>query len=125
MPSTSTGTSTVTSTTTTTSAKGTLRRARRGPTTPMDRPRRYDDVVIHPSAVVDALASIGARTRVWHFSHVMAGAVIGEDCVIGQGCFVASTARVGRGVKLQNNVSDVDGVVLEDDVFCGPSAVFT
>jgi UDP-2-acetamido-3-amino-2,3-dideoxy-glucuronate N-acetyltransferase len=80
---------------------------------------------IHPTAVVDAPVSIGARTRVWHFSHVMAGAVIGDDCVIGQGCFVASAARVGHRVKLQNHVSVVDGVELEDEVFCGPSAVFT
>jgi UDP-2-acetamido-3-amino-2,3-dideoxy-glucuronate N-acetyltransferase len=74
---------------------------------------------------VDSLASIGARTKIWHFSHVMGGALIGEDCVVGQGCFVATTAVLGRGVKLQNHVSVFDGVELEDDVFCGPSAVFT
>src|SRR5581483_10240428 len=80
---------------------------------------------IHTSAIIDAGASIGPRTRIWHFCHVMAGASIGADCVIGQGCFVASTAVIGSGVKLQNNVSIFDGVVLEDHVFCGPGAVFT
>jgi UDP-2-acetamido-3-amino-2,3-dideoxy-glucuronate N-acetyltransferase len=80
---------------------------------------------IHPSALVDPPASIGPGTRIWHFCHVMAGATIGADCVIGQGCFVASTAVIGSRVKLQNNVSVFDGVVLEDDVFCGPGAVFT
>jgi UDP-2-acetamido-3-amino-2,3-dideoxy-glucuronate N-acetyltransferase len=80
---------------------------------------------IHPTAVVDPGASLGARTRIWHFSHVMAGAVIGENCVVGQGCFVAASAVIGHAVKIQNNVSVYDGVVLEDDVFCGPSVVFT
>lgn len=80
---------------------------------------------IHPTAVVDPGASLGARTRIWHFAHVMAGAVIGDDCVVGQGCFVAASAVIGRSVKIQNNVSVYDGVVLEDEVFCGPSCVFT
>ena len=80
---------------------------------------------VHPSAVVDAPVRIGARTRVWHFVHVMSGATIGDDCVIGQGCFVAGTARVGARVRIQNGVSVYDGVVLEDDVFCGPGVVFT
>jgi UDP-2-acetamido-3-amino-2,3-dideoxy-glucuronate N-acetyltransferase len=82
-------------------------------------------VQIHPTAVVDEPVSIGPGTRIWHFSHVMSGALIGSGCVIGQGCFVASGAVIGSGVKLQNHVSVFDGVVLEDDVFCGPSAVFT
>jgi len=80
---------------------------------------------IHPTAVVDAPVSIGARTSIWHFCHVMAGARIGADCVLGQNCFVAATAVVGDRVKLQNNVSVYDGVILEDEVFCGPSMVFT
>jgi UDP-2-acetamido-3-amino-2,3-dideoxy-glucuronate N-acetyltransferase len=75
--------------------------------------------------VVDPGARVGERTRLWHFSHVMAGAVIGDDCVVGQGCFVASGAVVGARVRLQNNVSVFDGVELEDEVFCGPGAVFT
>ncbi len=80
---------------------------------------------IHQTAIVDAGARIGAGTRVWHFCHVMAGARIGEACTLGQNVFVASTARIGDRVKIQNNVSIYDGVELEDDVFCGPSCVFT
>jgi UDP-2-acetamido-3-amino-2,3-dideoxy-glucuronate N-acetyltransferase len=80
---------------------------------------------VHPTAVVDAGAVIGAETRIWHFCHVMGGAVIGERCSFGQGSFVAGGVRVGNGVKVQNNVSLYDGVTLEDEVFVGPSAVFT
>jgi UDP-2-acetamido-3-amino-2,3-dideoxy-glucuronate N-acetyltransferase len=80
---------------------------------------------IHAAAVVDRGASLGARTRVWHFAHVMSGAVIGDDCVVGQGCLVAASVVVGNAVRIQNNVSLYDGVVLEDEVFCGPSCVFT
>lgn len=81
--------------------------------------------MIHPSAIVDEGATLGAGTRVWHFSHVCAGAVIGAGCSLGQNVFVGDRARVGDRVKIQNNVSIYDDVVLEDDVFCGPSAVFT
>jgi UDP-2-acetamido-3-amino-2,3-dideoxy-glucuronate N-acetyltransferase len=80
---------------------------------------------VHPSAIVDAAASVGPRTRIWHFCHVMAGAIIGADCTVGQGCFVASSAVIGDRVKLQNQVNVFDGVHLEDEVFCGPGAVFT
>lgn len=80
---------------------------------------------IHPSAICDDGCRIGARTRVWHFVHVASGATIGADCVVGQGCYVAPTAVLGNGVRLQNQVSVYDGVTLEQDVFCGPSAVFT
>lgn len=80
---------------------------------------------VHESAYVDAGANVGNGTRIWHFCHVCKGAAIGERCVLGQNVYVAPTARVGNGVKLQNNVSVYDGVVLEDDVFVGPSAVFT
>lgn len=73
----------------------------------------------------DAGSVIGAGTKIWHFCHVMAGAQIGEDCSFGQNCFVAGSVVVGKGVRVQNNVSLYDGVVLEDNVFCGPSAVFT
>lgn len=80
---------------------------------------------VHPSAYVDEPCVIGAGTRIWHFCHVMAGAVIGERCVLGQNVFVANGVRVGNNVKIQNNVSLYTGVELEDDVFCGPSCVFT
>jgi UDP-2-acetamido-3-amino-2,3-dideoxy-glucuronate N-acetyltransferase len=80
---------------------------------------------VDPTAVVDPGASIGARTRIWHFCHVMSGAVIGADSSFGQGCYVAGSVRVGERVKVQNNVSLYDGVTLDDEVFVGPSAVFT
>ena len=78
----------------------------------------------HPTAVVDPGAAIGAGTSIWHFVHVMPGARIGRGCVLGQGCFVGNV-RIGDGVKVQNHVSLFDGVELEDEVFCGPSCVFT
>ena len=80
---------------------------------------------VHETAIVDPPACIGDGTRIWHFSHVMSGAVIGEHCVLGQNVFVAATGRIGNHVHLQNNVSVYDRVVLEDHVFCGPSMVFT
>lgn len=79
----------------------------------------------HPSAIVDEPAAIGEGTKIWHFSHVMAGARIGRGCVLGQNVFVGSGVIVGDNVKIQNNVSLYEGVVLEDFVFCGPSCVFT
>jgi UDP-2-acetamido-3-amino-2,3-dideoxy-glucuronate N-acetyltransferase len=79
----------------------------------------------HRTAVVERGARIGADTKVWHFCHVMAGARIGAGCVLGQNVFVAATAIVGDGCRIQNNVSIYDGVVLADQVFVGPSAVFT
>jgi UDP-2-acetamido-3-amino-2,3-dideoxy-glucuronate N-acetyltransferase len=79
----------------------------------------------HPTAVIDRGATIGAGTKVWHFCHVMAGARIGARCVLGQNVFVAGGAVVGDGCRVQNNVSIYDGVALEDEVFVGPSAVFT
>ena len=82
-------------------------------------------VTIHPSAVIDEGAEIGHGTKIWHFCHVMGGARIGRDCNLGQNVFVASGAVIGDGVKIQNNVSVYEGVVLEDEVFCGPSMVFT
>ncbi len=80
---------------------------------------------MHPSSFVDEGAQVGAGTRIWHFCHVMPGAVIGEGCTIGQNCVIMPGTRLGRNVKLQNNVSVYEGVELEDDVFCGPSMVFT
>lgn len=79
----------------------------------------------HPSAIVDEGAQIGAGTRIWHFCHISGGAEIGPNCSLGQNVYVANDVRIGHRVKVQNNVSIYDGVVLEDDVFCGPSMVFT
>ena len=83
------------------------------------------DYFAHPTAVVDEGAEIGADTRIWHFCHVMGGAKLGERCILGQNVFVASGVAMGDGCKVQNNVSLYAGVILEDEVFCGPSMVFT
>ena len=83
------------------------------------------DYFVHESSYVDEGAHIGKGTRIWHFSHVLPGAVIGENVSIGQNVNVGSKAVVGNGCKIQNNVSLYDLVELEDDVFCGPSMVFT
>ncbi|MBA2666455.1 MAG: N-acetyltransferase [Trueperaceae bacterium] len=83
------------------------------------------DAFVHESAYVDDGARIGAGTKIWHFSHVMPTAVIGEHCSLGQNVFVANHVTIGHHVKIQNNVSLYEGVVLEDHVFCGPSMVFT
>src|SRR5215210_4365085 len=83
------------------------------------------DVFVHQSSYVDEGARIGAGTKIWHFCHVMPGAVIGERCNLGQNVVVMPGAWLGNNVKVQNNVSIYEGVVLEDDVFCGPSMVFT
>jgi UDP-2-acetamido-3-amino-2,3-dideoxy-glucuronate N-acetyltransferase len=80
---------------------------------------------VHESAYVDDGAVIGAATKVWHFCHVLGGAVIGERCSLGQNVVVMNGTRIGTNVKIQNNVSVYEGVELEDDVFCGPSMVFT
>lgn len=80
---------------------------------------------VHASAIVDNGAELGAGTRVWHFAHICAGARIGRDCSFGQNVFVANDVRIGDRVKVQNNVSIYDAVTLEDEVFCGPSMVFT
>lgn len=80
---------------------------------------------IHPSAIVDDGASLGDGTCVWHWVHISAGARIGARCSFGQNVFVANDVLIGDNVKVQNNVSIYDAVTLEDDVFCGPSMVFT
>jgi UDP-2-acetamido-3-amino-2,3-dideoxy-glucuronate N-acetyltransferase len=80
---------------------------------------------IHSTAIVDAGAELGDDTRVWHFAHVCAGARIGRACSLGQNVFVGNDVSIGDRVKIQNNVSVYDAVTLEDDVFCGPSMVFT
>jgi UDP-2-acetamido-3-amino-2,3-dideoxy-glucuronate N-acetyltransferase len=84
-----------------------------------------NSVFVHESAYVDEGAAIGAGTKVWHFCHVMPGAVIGERCSLGQNVVVMNGVRIGTNCKIQNNVSIYEGVELEDDVFCGPSMVFT
>jgi UDP-2-acetamido-3-amino-2,3-dideoxy-glucuronate N-acetyltransferase len=80
---------------------------------------------IHETAIVDAGAAVGTGTRIWHWVHVSAGAVIGDDCSLGQNVYVGNDVRIGNNVKIQNNVSVYDAVTLVDDVFCGPSTVFT
>jgi len=83
------------------------------------------DYFAHESSYVDDGAVIGAGTKIWHFCHVLPGAVIGERCNLGQNVVVMGGTRLGNNVKIQNNVSIYEGVILEDDVFCGPSCVFT
>ena len=80
---------------------------------------------VHPTAVVDDPAEIGEGTKVWHFTHIMSGVRIGRNCIIGQNVFIGSGVTLGNNIKIQNNVSIYEGVILEDDVFCGPSMVFT
>ena len=80
---------------------------------------------VHPSSDVEEGVTIGEDTRIWHFCHVFSGAVLGRGCRIGQNVVIHKTVRLGDNVKVQNNVSLYDGVTLEDDVFCGPSCVFT
>lgn len=84
-----------------------------------------DDYFVEPSAIIDPGVTIGAGTRIWHFSHVLQDSIIGRNCVIGQNVMIGPRARIGDGCKIQNNVSVYEGVILENDVFCGPSAVFT
>jgi UDP-2-acetamido-3-amino-2,3-dideoxy-glucuronate N-acetyltransferase len=83
------------------------------------------DYFAHESSYIDDGAVIGAGTKIWHFCHVLPGAVIGERCNLGQNVVVMGGTRLGNNVKVQNNVSIYEGVTLEDDVFCGPSCVFT
>lgn len=83
------------------------------------------DVFIHDTAIVDQPADIGSGTKIWHWVHVMAGAKIGKGCVLGQNVYVGGKAILGNNVRVQNNVSIYDRVILADDVFCGPSMVFT
>lgn len=81
--------------------------------------------LIHPSAILDPGCHIGEGTRIWHHVHVTGGARIGRDCMLGQGCFVAATVQLGDRCRVQNHVSLYDGVILEEEVFLGPSCVFT
>jgi|HubBroStandDraft_1064217.scaffolds.fasta_scaffold00141_29 UDP-2-acetamido-3-amino-2,3-dideoxy-glucuronate N-acetyltransferase len=87
--------------------------------------QRFPGVFIHETALVDDHVAIGAGTRIWHFSHILGGVRIGTSCTIGQNVMIGPRTSIGNGCKLQNNVSVYEGVTLEDEVFCGPSAVFT
>ena len=91
----------------------------------MAEPARLPGVTIHPRAIVDDGAQLGEGCRVWHFVHISGGARIGRGCSFGQGVYVGNDVAIGDNVKIQNNVSVYDAVTLEDDVFCGPSMVFT
>lgn len=83
------------------------------------------DYFVHPTAIIDENVKIGSNTKVWHFTHVQSGASIGNNCSLGQNVNVSNNVTIGNGCKIQNNVSVYEGVTLEDDVFCGPSCVFT
>ncbi len=91
----------------------------------MQEDARFPGVAIHESAYVDEGVAIGAGTKIWHFAHVLGQTVIGENCVLGQNVMAGPRVTIGNGCKIQNNVALYDGVDLEDDVFCGPSCVFT
>jgi len=86
---------------------------------------RNPDYFLHETAYVDEPSEIGADTRIWHFSHIMAGARIGRNCIVGQNVFIDRDVEIGDGCKIQNNISIYKGVILKDRVFCGPSVVFT
>lgn len=82
-------------------------------------------VFVHETACLDDQVSLGGGTKIWHFTHILSGSVVGENCNIGQNVVIGPDVRIGKGCKIQNNVSVYKGVTLEDDVFCGPSMVFT
>ena len=83
------------------------------------------DHYIHESAIIDQNVEIGKGTKIWHFSHILENASIGENCIIGQNVFIGKNVKIGNGVKIQNNVCLFDGVEIKDNVFIGPSVVFT
>lgn len=87
--------------------------------------KMHKDVFVHESSYVDENVTIGSRTKIWHFSHILSNCDIGEDCSLGQNVVIGPNVSVGSQVKIQNNVSVYEGVKLEDGVFCGPSCVFT
>ena len=84
-----------------------------------------EDIFIHSTAVIDDNVTIGKDSKIWHFSHILSGSTVGERCNIGQNVVIGPEVSIGKGCKIQNNVSVYKGVTLEDDVFCGPSIVFT
>ena len=86
---------------------------------------RFPGALIHVSSFVDDGAVIGRGTKIWHFCHILSRTTIGENCSVGQNVMIGPNVRVGNGCKIQNNVAIYDGVELDDDVFCGPSCVFT
>jgi UDP-2-acetamido-3-amino-2,3-dideoxy-glucuronate N-acetyltransferase len=90
-----------------------------------DHPSRDKEYFIHDTTVIDKNVQIGKKTRIWHFSHVLSGSVIGKSCNIGQNVVIGPDVEIGNGCKIQNNVSVYEGVILKDNVFCGPSMVFT
>lgn len=83
------------------------------------------DYFVHPSSIIDENVKIGKGTKIWHFCHILKNTEIGENCVFGQNCMVGPNVKIGNRVKVQNNVSIYEGVEIEDEVFCGPSMVFT
>ena len=83
------------------------------------------DFFVHESAYIDENVNIGKNTKIWHFSHIMSHTTIGDNCSFGQNCVVGPKVKIGNGVKVQNNISIYEGVEVEDDVFLGPSMVFT
>ena len=91
----------------------------------MNKKNNYEDVFIHETSFIDDDVTIGIGTKIWHFSHVLNGCVIGKNCSFGQNVVVGPKVNIGNHVKIQNNVSVYEGVTLEDGVFCGPSCVFT
>ena len=91
----------------------------------MERNRLNTSHFIHPTSLVDDKSTIGSGVKIWHFSHIMKDVIIGNDSIIGQNSFIASNVKIGKNCKIQNNVSLYDGVICQDDVFIGPSAVFT
>lgn len=90
-----------------------------------DQARDSDTPYVHPTSVIDAGVSIGQNSKIWHYSHVLSGSELGERCVVGQNVMIGPNVKLGSGCKIQNNVSIYAGIELEDDVFCGPSMVFT
>ena len=93
--------------------------------TEAQRQSSSDNVFVHESSYVDDNVTIGEGTKIWHFCHIQSGAIIGSNCSFGQNVNVGNNVKIGNGVKVQNNVSIYEGVELEDNVFCGPSCVFT
>lgn len=87
--------------------------------------KKNRDYFVHETAIIDSGVSIGKGTKIWHFTHVLGGTTIGENCTVGQNCMIGPDVYIGNRCKIQNNVSVYKGVTLEDDVFCGPSCVFT
>ena len=87
--------------------------------------KNTDNFFVHESSYIDEGVNIGNKTKIWHFSHILTGSDIDENCSIGQNVVIGPNVKIGKNVKIQNNVSVYEGVTLESDVFCGPSCVFT